>query len=110
MVKEVVMYSRTQGCPYVTTAKRVLQEAHVPYREIHIDKDPEARNRVLYWTGFLSVPTLVIAENGSSLPISAPEPLPEDAISPRGIDRGTMITEPSADELMAWLRKHNLIP
>ena len=105
MLKEVVMYSRTYGCPYVALAKRVLQQENIPYREVFIDKDVQARERVLAWTGFLSVPTLIISENGSGLPLVDPEPLPQ-GLSPRGIDRGAMITEPSADELMAWLRKH----
>ncbi len=108
MTKELVMYTRTYGCPYVTTAKRILQQENVRYREIFIDKDSQARDRVLRWTGFLSVPTLVISENGDGLPIEEPAPLAYGT-SPRGIDRGTMITEPSSDEFVAWLRKHGLI-
>ncbi|HLV33759.1 MAG TPA: glutaredoxin family protein [Spirillospora sp.] len=108
MVKELVMYSRTYGCPYITTAKHVLQQEGVAYRELFIDKDPEARARVQQWTGFLSVPTLVVAEIGGNLPIEEPVPLPYGS-SPRGIDRGAMITEPNADELLAWLRKHGFI-
>lgn len=108
MAKELVMYSRTYGCPYVTTAKRILQQENIVYREIFIDKDPQARDRVLRWTGFLSVPTLVISENGDGLPIEEPVPLAYGT-SPRGIDRGAMITEPSSDEFVAWLRKHGLI-
>jgi glutaredoxin len=102
------MYARTAGCPYVTLAKRVLNDYAVPYREIFIDKDQEARQRVLDWTGFLAVPTLVITNNGAGLPIEEPIPLPKGS-SPRGLDRGWMITEPNMLQLTTWLEKHGLI-
>jgi glutaredoxin len=108
MTQTLVMYTRTYGCPYVTLAKRVLQQESVPYQEVFIDKDTQARERVLHWTGFLSVPTLVVSENGSGLPAEEPSPLAHGT-SPRGIDRGAMITEPSSDELLDWLRKHHFI-
>jgi glutaredoxin len=106
--KELVMYARSFSCPFVTLAKRVLDDYHVDYREIHIDKDGTARQRVLDWTGFLSVPTLVVAESGEDLPYEQQEPL-EKGRSPRGIDRGTMITEPSANDLTQWLQRHGFI-
>ncbi len=102
------MYSRSTGCPFVTVAKRVLNDYGIPYREIYIDQDPEAKNRVLAWTGFLSVPTLVVTQPGHDLPISEPSFL-ERGRSPRGIDRGAMITEPNADDLSRWLLKHGFI-
>lgn len=108
MPKELVMYTRSFGCPYVSVAKRVLQQREVPYREVLIDKDREARQRVLDWTGYLSVPTLIVSDNGDNLPVNEPAPLPQGA-SPRGIDRGAMITEPSSEQLTAWLQKHDLI-
>jgi glutaredoxin len=99
------MYSRTYGCPFVTTAKRVFSEYNIPYREIYIDRDAQAKQRVLDWTGFLSVPTIVIAEKGDVVPYAAVTPL-EPGQSPRGIDRGAMITEASTAELTDWLRSH----
>ena len=102
------MYSRTAGCPYVTLAKRVLGDYALPYREVFIDKDPDAKQRVLEWTGFLAVPTLVISNNGDGLPIEEPSPLPKGA-SPRGIDRGAMITEPTQQQFIAWLEKHQFV-
>ncbi len=107
MSKELVMYSRTIGCPFISSARRVLQQQNIPYREIFIDKDPDARDRVLQWTGFLSVPTLIVTQNGTDFPIEEPPPLPAGT-SPRGIDRGAMITEPSAEQFVAWLQKHDL--
>lgn len=106
--KELVMYSRSYGCPFVSMAKRVLVEYDVPYREIMIDKDDSAKQRVLDWTGFLSVPTMVIANSGEDLPCTDVDPL-EKGASPRGIDRGVMLTEASSEQVENWLRKHGLI-
>ncbi len=102
------MYSRTRSCPYTRIAKRTLERQGVPYREIYIDQDEEALHRVEEWTGFQSVPTLVVARPGEVLPYAPPEPLPKGA-SPKGVDRGTMITEPLAGQLRDWLRKHGFI-
>lgn len=108
MKKELVMYTRTLGCPFVSVAKRVLDDHALRYREIFIDKDDTARQRVLDWTGFLSVPTLIVAQPGEVVPAEPPLPLAGGS-SPRGINRGSMITEPSMDELTGWLRQHGLI-
>ena len=106
--KHLVMYSRTFGCPFVSIAKSVLHEHDIAYQEIFIDKDDAAHQRVLDWTGFLSVPTLVIAEQGSTLPYTEVASLPAGA-SPRGVDRGPMLTEASSDELKTWLTKNGFI-
>jgi len=105
---ELVMYSRTFGCPFISVAKRVLSDYALAYREIYIDKDMAARARVQDWTGFLSVPTLVVAEAGRDLPYAPPTPIPLGQ-SPRGINRGTRITEAYAHELEAWLAQHGFI-
>lgn len=108
MNKELIMYSRSYGCPFVTTARSVLLRFNVPYHEIHIDKDTKARDAVIAWTGFQSVPTLVVANQGETTPYTQWEPLPAGT-SPRGIDRGPMITEANAAELEVWLRKNGFI-
>lgn len=105
---ELVMYSRTTPCPYVTTARRVLDREGVPYRELFIDRDPVYEQRVIGWTGFRSVPTLIIANPGEDLPYEPPLPLPKGA-SPRGVNRGSMLTEATESELLAWLRQHGFI-
>jgi glutaredoxin len=105
---ELVMYSRATPCPFVSLARRVLDRESVAYRELFIDQDKTAEKRVLAWTGFLSVPTLVVALPGEDLPMGSPTPLPQGA-SPRGIDRGTMLTEPSEEQLMAWLSRFGFI-
>jgi glutaredoxin len=105
---ELVMYSRTTACPFVTLALRVLDEQHVPYRKLFIDQDKANEQRVLNWTGFLSVPTLIVARPGEDVPYEEPAPLPAGT-SPRGVDRGSMLTEPGEGQLLAWLRKHGFI-
>lgn len=107
--KELLMYSRSYGCPYISVAKRVFTDHALAYRELFIDKDADAKARVLAWTGFQSVPTIIVTEKDGLLPLEAPSPLAKGA-SPRGIDRGMMITEASVEELERWLRKHGFIP
>jgi glutaredoxin len=104
----LVMYSRTYGCPFISVARRTLNKHAIVYQEIMIDLEPEARERVLTWTGFLSVPTLVLAEHGSLLPYAEVIPL-ELGKSPRGINRGAMLTEPSENELTEWLIEHGML-
>ncbi len=105
---ELIMYARTTPCPFVTLAKRVLEAEHVPYRELFIDQDKALEDRVVKWTGFLSVPTLVVARPGEDLPYTEPAYLEKDA-SPRGIDRGPMLTEPGEEQLIDWLRRHGFL-
>lgn len=105
---ELVMYSRFSPCPFVRTAKRVFERVNITYREIHIDEDPAAKQRVIDWTGFQSVPTIIIALPGEDLPYEMPIPL-EPMASPRGVDRGSMLTEPSEMQLENWLRKNGFI-
>ena len=105
---ELVMYSRETPCPFVSLARRVLAENRIPYRELFIDHDKLAERRVLDWTGFMSVPTLIAALPGETLPFVTPAPLPPSS-SPRGIDRGALITEPDESQLCAWLRRVGLL-
>lgn len=107
-IRELVMYSRTSPCPFVSLAKRVLDSRGVPYREMYIDRDKTNEERVINWTGFMSVPTLIIANPGEDLPYEEPGFLQKGA-TPRGVNRGSMLTEPSEDQLIAWLQQHGLL-
>lgn len=108
MTRELVMYSRRQPCPWVTLAQQTLQLHGLAWRELLVDEDDAARRRLLDWVGFLSVPTLIVAAPGSDLPLTAPAALHADT-SPRGIDRGCMITEPGMAQLSAWLQRNGLL-
>ena len=105
---ELIMYARTTPCPFVTLAKRVLEAQSVPYREVFIDRDQALEDRVVNWTGFLSVPTLVVAFPGEDIPYTEQSPL-EKGASPRGVDRGPMLTEPSEEQLIDWLRRYGFV-
>jgi glutaredoxin len=105
---ELVMYTRTTPCPFVNLAHRVLEAQNVSFREVFIDLDKAMEQRVLTWTGFLSVPTLIVARMGEDLPYSEPDFLEKDT-SPRGINRGSMITEPSEEQLVSWLQEHGFL-
>ncbi|MCU0466584.1 MAG: glutaredoxin family protein [Anaerolineae bacterium] len=110
MPQTLVFINRSFGCPMATLARRVLDDHGVPFREVFYDEDPVWRERLLAWVGFLSVPTLFIADDvvDPDAPTIMPEPL-EPGTSPRGIDRGMMITEPFEDELLRWVRKVGLL-
>jgi glutaredoxin len=109
-LQELIVYTRTIPCPDCMRAKRVLEEYGIPYTEIMIDLDSEARARVESWTGgFQAVPTLVLARPGDLHPMTEPRPL-EAGRSPRGVDRGSLITEPDVLSLKHWLTARGLIP
>ena len=106
--KSLIMYSRTIPCPDCERARALLQELAVPYQEVMIDLDPAARGVVENLTGFDSVPTLVVTRPGEASPFPAPRPL-EAGRSPRGVDRGTVITEPDMISLEKWLHGHGFV-
>lgn len=106
--RELVVYTRSGFCPYQSHANRVFRKYGLTPRTILIDGDVTLIDRVVTWTGFRSVPTIIVAAPGSDQPLEAPAALPKGA-SPRGVDRGYMITEARMDELEAWLAKHGFI-
>jgi glutaredoxin len=106
--KSLLMFARTIPCPDVDRARQLLQDNAVPYREVLIDEDAAARMYIESLTGFRSVPTLVVTTPDGSAPIEAPRAL-EQGRSPRGVDRGTVITEPDLVGLRNWLKKHGFL-
>ena len=106
--KTLIMYSRTIPCPDCQRARRLLEENAVPFQEIMIDLDPDAQALVEQLTGFRAVPTLVVARPNERQPMSTPKEL-ERGRSPRGIDRGPVITEPDMVSLRSWLTGHGFI-
>ncbi len=106
--KEIVMYSRQVFCHGVALARDLLKRYNVPYREIDIDADPNMADNLKTWTGFYSIPTLIIANPGEDEPYTDFLSRPIDR-SLRGYDRGPMITEPNNRELENWLHKHGFL-
>jgi glutaredoxin len=108
MDKEIVMYVRSAYCPSVALARDLLNRYHIPYREINISADPAMADRVREWTGFLSVPTIILANPGEDLPYTDFLPRPGDR-SLKGYNRGPMITEPNNKDLEDWLYQHGFL-
>ena len=52
----------TRTCPYCVRAKRLLQKKSVPYQEIDVSWDDEARLRLMQATGRRTVPQIFIGE------------------------------------------------
>lgn len=108
MDKEIVMYVRSAYCPLVALARDLLNRYSIPYREINISDDQAMADRVREWTGFLSVPTIILANPNEDLPYTDFLPRPADR-SLKGYDRGPMITEPKNEELENWLYRHGFL-
>jgi glutaredoxin len=105
---EIVMYARQGYCPHVALARDLLTRYQIPYRELDIKQNPTWAERVQAWTGYLSVPTLIIAETGQDTPRHEPSTLPAGQ-AVRGLDRGDMLTEPNNRQLEDWLHKHGFL-
>lgn len=52
----------TQTCAYCVRAKRLLQKKSVPYQEIDVSWDDDARLRLMQATGRRTVPQIFIGE------------------------------------------------
>src|SRR5687768_6003346 len=104
----LIFYSRTIPCPDCERARALLTENAVPFREVMIDLDSEARSYVEKLTGFRAVPTLVVTPPDVAVTDVTPKPL-EQGRSPRGVDRGPVITEPDMISLRRWLAKHGFL-
>ena len=107
MSKRVIVYM-SPWCYTSKDTQSALAEWAVPATFINIKEDPAAAARVRGWVGFESVPTVIIAEGDSVEPLEPPAPLVAGS-SPRGVDRGSMITEATRNQLRAWLVKHAVL-
>lgn len=107
MTRQVVVYM-SPWCSSSSDTQRALKEWDVPATFVNIKEDRAAATRLRGWVGFESVPTVVLAEEGSVEPCAAPAPLPVGS-SPRGVDRGSLITEATRVQLRAWLVKQGIL-
>ena len=60
-MKPVKIYT-TQMCPYCVRAKKLLQKKNVPYQEIDVSWDDEARMQLMQSTGRRTVPQVFIGD------------------------------------------------
>jgi thioredoxin reductase (NADPH) len=58
-MQDILIYS-TAACPYCIVAKRALDNAGIPYREIDITRTPEVRNELHAKTGERTVPQVFV--------------------------------------------------
>jgi glutaredoxin len=107
MAKRLIVYV-SPWCFNCNDTREALKQWGVTAEFVDIKRDAGAAQRVRMWTGFESVPTLLMAEEGSLEPDESPAPLAPGA-SPRGVDRGGMITEPNRAQLRAWLVRQGLL-
>ena len=107
MPKSIMLYM-SNWCSQSQDTKRALSEWGVPFRGINVKEDRAAAARVRELVGFESVPTVVLVEGDDLVPCEPPAPLPPGS-SPRGVDRGSIITEASREQLRAWLTKNGLL-
>lgn len=107
MSRQVVVYM-SPWCSSSSDTQRALKEWDVPATFVNIKEDRAAATRLRGWVGFESVPTVVLAEEGSVEPCEPPAPLSAGG-SPRGVDRGSLITEATRVQLRAWLVKQGIL-
>jgi hypothetical protein len=107
--REIIVYASDKHGKDVEAIDHILHQYHIPHRELSIDRDPAALGRVLLWTGRRSVPTLVAADTGSDGPYQPPRPV-KSWDGGRGVDRGSIISEPSETQLVSWLRRQGFVP
>lgn len=55
MSNQVTVYS-TDTCPYCTMMKNFLEQNDVPYKEVNVQRDQAAANRLVQETGQMGVP------------------------------------------------------
>jgi glutaredoxin len=107
MSRQVVVYM-SPWCSSSSDTQRALKEWGVPATFINVKEDRSAASRLREMVGFESVPTVVLVETGCVEPCEPPTPLPKGT-SPRGVDRGSLITEATRVQLRSWLVKQGVI-
>ena len=107
MSKRIVVYM-SPWCSSSADTQRALKEWGVAATFVNIKEDRAAATRLREMVGFESVPTVIIAEEGAVEPCEPPAALPKGG-SPRGVDRGSLITEATRVQLRSWLVKQGML-
>lgn len=105
-MSRLVVYVSSRPCPDMTRWRRWRAGHDVTAIERRVDDDPAAKADLLRLVGHESVPTLVIAGDGSPDPVAPPRAL--DGRSPRAFDRGTVLSEPNPGQIIPFLQRHGI--
>ncbi|MBO0994373.1 glutaredoxin family protein [Bacillus sp. SD088] len=54
-MKQITVYT-TSTCPYCDMMKNFLKENELPFKEVNVQQDPDAANRLVQATGQMGVP------------------------------------------------------
>ncbi|RFU61630.1 glutaredoxin family protein [Peribacillus glennii] len=60
--KEITIYT-TNTCPYCVQAKNFLHEQRLPYKEVNVQEDYQAAQRLVEETGQMGVPQINVNGN-----------------------------------------------
>ena len=104
---QLLMFTRTGGCPDQAAARRYLDEFKLKPIELNISREAEAAEMLMELAGCLAIPTFVAAD-GNNQPIEPPRPM-EPYRSVRNVDRGSIISEPTRDGLRTFLIRHGFL-
>lgn len=107
MTRQIIVYM-SPWCGNSADTQRALKEWGVPATFVNIKEDRAAAARLRSWVGYESVPTIILADEGCVEPCEKPAELATGK-SPRGIDRGSMITEATRVQLRSWLVKNGIL-
>ena len=58
-MKPVILYT-TDMCPYCAGAKKLLERRGIPFEEINLARDPDARAELARVTGMFTFPQILI--------------------------------------------------
>jgi hypothetical protein len=108
MDKELVLYRNSDTHDSIARIIEVIHSFGLDFREVLVDRDPEALGHLLYWTGKSSVPAVIAARPGGNLPYTPPQPAtrhrPQDQV-----DLGSLIAGPDPKQLEDWLIRQRFV-
>ena len=61
-MKDVTIYS-ADWCPYCNRAKKLLENKNIPYKEINVDQEEGAREKIIAQTGMKTIPQIFIGDH-----------------------------------------------
>jgi len=106
--KEIVLFCRPSYSPFTALARDLLIRYQIPFREVDIQAGSQAFASLITWVSPAHLPTLIVTAPNQTTPLDSPEPLQPDQPA-RGLDRGSLISQPNNHQLEDWLHKHGFL-